>query len=268
MTSTHVNDPSKIVRHRASGYIYGDGKLMNGVRISPAAHARADVGIRTTALDLAKWEAALNDTRLLSRNSLNSMFSRARVNEGSMTLSGLGWWLNPVRGRAAATHGGAFRTGFNSTINRYLDDKLTVIVLTNVFRAGANDAGHIIAGFYDTAFRPIASMVRKPDPVPERTAELRNLLKQLSEGAVDLKPLSKSFPYYAYEPGDWEQLTDGMRSISFVRCERIPRQIFRTFSVPVNEICFYKIETNTVDRYFSVSLQVDGKIIYIEPYEY
>jgi len=77
-----------------------------------------------------------------------------------MTFSGLGWWVNPIRGRAAATHGGAFRTGFNSTINRYLEDKLTIIVLTNLFRAGANDAGHIIAGFYNPAFHPMASMAR------------------------------------------------------------------------------------------------------------
>jgi len=125
MTSTHINDAFKIVPERASGYIFRGGILSNGVRISPAAEARGDVGIRTTALDLAKWDAAMNDTRLLKQSSLDAMFAPARLNNGSTAPSGLGWMLFPVRGHSVAFHGGGFRTGFNSTINRYLDDQLT-----------------------------------------------------------------------------------------------------------------------------------------------
>ncbi len=268
MKSTLVNDPSKIVSDRASGYIYREGKLMNGVRISPTAHARADVGIRTTALDLAKWDAAMNDTRLLKRSSLDAMFALARVNDGSTTLSGLGWWLNPVRGRPSATHGGAFRTGFNSTINRYLDDNLTVIILTNVFRAGANDCGHIVAGFYNRAFRSLAAMAVRPDPNPSRSAELKNLLTRLAQGSVNLDGLSEAFPYRAYEPDDWQQLIKGMKSIFHIDCQSISKNSAKPAGVRIKEICFYKIASDDNTRYFSLTRAEDGKINYIEPYEY
>ncbi len=268
MASTHVNDALRIVPDRASGYIYRDAKLMNGVRISPAAHARADVGIRTTALDLVKWDAAMNDTRLLKRSSLDAMFAVARVNDGSTTLSGLGWWLNPIRGRAAATHGGAFRTGFNSTINRYLDDGLTVIILANRFRVGANETGHIVAGFYETQFRSVASMTVKPDTDPGRTVKLKNNLVRLAEGLLKLEGLSANFPYRAYEPDDWSQLIKGMKALSFVNCSPIPGSAARSDGARTNRICFFKLAAEDETRYVSAVYDTDDKIAYIEPYEY
>lgn len=268
MASTHVNDASRIVPDRASGYIYRDAKLMNGVRISPAAHARADVGIRTTALDLVKWDAAMNDTRLLKQSSLDAMFAVGRVNDGSTTLSGLGWWLSPVRGRAAATHGGAFRTGFNSTINRYLDDGLTVIILANRFRVGANDAGHIVAGFYEPQFRPVASMSVRPDPDPGRTVKLKTNLVRLAEGLLKLEGLSVNFPYRAYEPDDWSQLIKGMKTLSFVNCSPIFDSTARNYGARTNRICFFKLVAEDETRYVSAVYDTDDKIAYIEPYEY
>lgn len=268
LTSTHVNDPSRIVPDRASGYIYRDSKLMNGVRISPAAHARADVGIRTTARDLVKWDAAMNDTRILKQRSLDAMFSVGRLNDGSTTLSGLGWWLNPIRGRAAATHGGAFRTGFNSTINRYLDDRLTVIILANRFRVGANEAGHIVAGFYEPRYRSVASMTIKADNDPGRTAKVKNNLIRLADGLMKLDGLSGNFPYRAYEPDDWSQLVKGMKALSFVNCSPILDSAARSYGARTNKICFFKLAVEDETKYVSAVYDTDDKIAYIEPYEY
>ena len=268
MTSTFVNGSRTIVADHASGYVYRDGKLMAGAVISRAAHARADVGITTTSLDLAKWDAAMRDTRLLKQTSLNEMFSPARTNDGSTTLSGLGWWLNPVRGRSATTHGGGFRTGFNSTINRYLDDELTVIVLTNLFRAGANDAGHTVASFYDPAYRPVASMNALRDPRPGRTADLKDQLIRLSNGETKIEKFSNGFPYHAYEPEDWKQLIKGMRSILFKRCQATARNLIGFPGVSVSDICFYKIVAGDESRIVSITFDTNGNLVYIEPYEY
>ena len=270
MTSTHVNDPFRIVPDRASGYAFKDGALKNGVRISPAAEARGDVGIRTTALDLARWDGAMNDTRLLKPSSLEAMFSWARLNDGSTAPSGLGWLMFPVRGHAVAQHGGGFRTGFSSTINRYLDDHLTVIILNNLWRGSANDTGHIIAGFYNPDYRSASMMTARPDPNPHRTDQLRRLLILLKNGGNDAKLTAlttANFPFTIYEPDDWSRLVTGMKSFSFIDCQDVSARRTNLFRATVNKICFYKV-AGEEEKYISFALTAEGKVAYIEPYDY
>jgi len=42
-----------------------------------------------------------------------------------------GWFVDNVMGHARQMHGGRYRTGFRSMIERFPDDDLSVIVLTN-----------------------------------------------------------------------------------------------------------------------------------------
>jgi CubicO group peptidase (beta-lactamase class C family) len=83
--------------------------------------------------DLAKWDAALHDGKLLKRTSLDMMWTPARLNNGYDALVfgsayGFGWMLGDHRGYRIAEHGGASGTH----ILRFLDDGLTVVVLTNL----------------------------------------------------------------------------------------------------------------------------------------
>jgi D-alanyl-D-alanine carboxypeptidase len=267
MTSTHVNDPYRLVPNRASGYAYRNGVLENGVRISPAAAARADVGIRTTALDLAKWDAAIETGRLLKRSSWKAMFTPARLKNGAAVPSGFGWYLAPVRGHPMAGHGGRFRTGYSSTIRRYLDDRMTIIVLTNAWAPVAGRIAGRIAGFYNPDYRPVALMSPKPDPDPRRTERLLTLLQKLDAGGGDPHPLAEGFPAAFYEPDDWRSLLDRMKAFSFVDCQDVSERRPAIFGARVQEICFYKVSAEG-DRYVSFSLTADGRIAYIEPYEH
>jgi CubicO group peptidase (beta-lactamase class C family) len=268
MRSTHVIDANRIVPHRASGYIVRDGRLTNGVLISPAAHARADVGIRTTAKDLVRWSNALDDTRLLKPGSLREMFSFAKLKNGTFAPAGLGWWLNPVRGFPVQHHGGAFRTGFNSTINRYPTEKLTVILLANRFRAAANDMGHMIAGAYIREMRSLAGRTPSADPNPKRSQDLRKLLSSLEKGDEDLPGMAESFPYRYYESEDWQQLLlEGGKDLTFIGCDDIRKRRIAYFGQAVSEICFYQISAKE-ERFVSFLINPEGKVVYIEPYEY
>lgn len=265
MRSTHVINEGRIVPDRASGYVVRNGFLQNGVRISPAAQARADVGIRTTANDLVKWDAALNKPGFLAKESLEAMFAYAAVSDGSRVPSGLGWWLNPMRGRRVQQHGGAFRTGFNSTINRYPDDGLTVIYLTNVFRGAANDTGHRVAGVYLRRFRSLSKRIAKTDPNEGQTRALENLLGELRTGVYDSAMLSASFPRRFYQPDDWTQLSDSKPQISFIDCEQ-QRDVV-AFGATIAKICYYRI-SGANEKFVSFWSGTDGKIVYIEPYEF
>lgn len=267
MKSTHINDAVRLVPDRASGYVYRDGRLGNGVRISPAAHARGDVGIRTTALDLVKWDVALNGTQLLRKVSLDEMFKFAKLTDGSTVPAGLGLFLNPMRGHHVIQHGGAFRTGYNSTLNRYPEEGLTVIVLTNLFRAGANDLGHMIAGYYDPDFRSLSFRRPVDDPKPERTLALRSMLSSLSEGKTDLENTSPSFPYRFYEASDWTAFVKDQKPLKFIGCDAISDRKLDMFGQRAAQICFYGA-SGSKNSFVSFVFDEKGSVLYAEPYEY
>jgi D-alanyl-D-alanine carboxypeptidase len=89
-------------------------------------------GLVSTVLDLATWDAALHSGQLLKPESLERMWTPARLNNGTELGYGLGWGIGSVCGRKAVGHGGG-RVGVSTRLLRVLDDKLTVILLMAVW---------------------------------------------------------------------------------------------------------------------------------------
>ncbi|HSU26494.1 MAG TPA: serine hydrolase domain-containing protein [Pyrinomonadaceae bacterium] len=266
MSSTRINDPSAIVSGRAAGYVYRGGTLKNGVRISPAAEARGDVGISTTVLDMAKWDAALNGTKFLKASSLKEMFGSAQLNDGSTAPYGLGWFTAPARGHRAEWHSGGFRTGFSSSIDRYPDDHLTVIVLGNLQQGHVWSIGRELAGFYIPEFRSLAAATPQPDLAPQQTERFKKLVISIADAKIDLAQTAAGFPSGFYDPEDVRSGIEAMKAFTFVSCRKAGNRP-RLFGERLSEICFYKIRTNE-DQLISFWLTTDGKVIYIDPYEY
>jgi hypothetical protein len=84
------------------------------------------------------------------------MWTPATLKDGKAVPMGygFGWGTGEVRGHRFVRHGGGWQ-GFSTDIVRYVDKKLTVIVLTN--RAGV-DAGAIangIAGLHEPELAPV-----------------------------------------------------------------------------------------------------------------
>ena len=106
------------------------GGLHNGEFLKFQMTNHGDRGILSTALDVAKWDAALSSDRLLTPSSKEAMWSRVKLSDGSTFGYGLGWFLEDVNGHRHVHHpGGA--PGTAATISRYPDDRLTVIILAN-----------------------------------------------------------------------------------------------------------------------------------------
>jgi len=122
--------------------------------VSPALNTTADGSLYLTVLDMAKWDAALYTQKLLKQSSLDMMWTPVKLNNGKTQQYGFGWAFGETRGHRIIEHGGAWQ-GFTTYIARYVDDKLTIIVLTNL--AGANPAkiAHGIAGLYNVELTPI-----------------------------------------------------------------------------------------------------------------
>ena len=154
MDHTRVQELSAVVPGRAAGYLWRD-KLTNGGYVAQSILSYGGGGILSTASDLAKWDAALRGEKLLKKATLEQMWEKTTLNDGSKSNYGLGWVVNEVNGRRCVQHSGGHVTGFQSFMRRYLDDGLTVIVLAN--QSGKADPGKIaeqVAGMFDPSLAP------------------------------------------------------------------------------------------------------------------
>ena len=131
MTSTRIISEADIVPHRSAGYRLVKGQLKNQEWVSPTLNTTADGALYTNVLDLAKWDAALYTTKLVKQSSFDQMWSAAKLNDGKTYPYGFGWGLGFRNGHKVVAHNGAWQ-GFTMSIDRYLDDRLTIIVMTNL----------------------------------------------------------------------------------------------------------------------------------------
>jgi CubicO group peptidase (beta-lactamase class C family) len=135
MTSTSVLNHFTILKHRAAGYTLSNGQLINIRRIH-GHELPSHYGVFSTVRDLAKWEIALASGKVLNELSLTAIWTPAKLNDGTSYPYGFGWELENVRGHRVITHTGMTGTEYT----RFPDDKLTVIVLTNLgYRPGGDE---------------------------------------------------------------------------------------------------------------------------------
>ena len=127
MTATLPTNTIAKLPHRAVGYSGDDNKR----KVDEWVALRASGAFLSTVLDLAKWDALLYTDRFLSEASRREMWARTRLNDGSTAAYGLGWHADVGIGkRQRIWHGGGL-PGFTAHFVRYIDEKLSVIVLSN-----------------------------------------------------------------------------------------------------------------------------------------
>jgi len=187
MTSTRLISDRDIIPNRAAGYELVDGQLKNQEWVSPTFNSTADGTLYFNVIDLAKWDDALNGTRLLKQSSLNRMWTVYPLNDGKPNPAGYGfaWAIGDQNGHKRIEHDGAWQ-GFTCNISRYPDDGLTVAVLTNLAYADTGLMTHVIAGLVDTPLMP-ARLTAIADNKPEIAAALAKMLDKLAAG-VDIRP--------------------------------------------------------------------------------
>ena len=131
MKTARIISESDIIPNRAAGYRLVDGTLKNQIWIAPTWNRTADGSMYVTVDDLIQWDAALYTERVLARESLVQMWSPVKTGVGSISEYGFGWFLSGIPGHRRIWHAGAWQ-GFSGRVERFPDDELTVIVLTNL----------------------------------------------------------------------------------------------------------------------------------------
>jgi len=113
------------VNNRAFGYTEDAGRW-NRTDQDQTSAVLGDGGIYSSIDDLAKWDAALYDRRLLHPSSLRAAFTAATHTDDPEIEYGYGWRITGE----TLWHSGE-SVGFRNVIVRYPKRHLTVVVLTN-----------------------------------------------------------------------------------------------------------------------------------------
>jgi CubicO group peptidase (beta-lactamase class C family) len=124
------------VPNRAFGYRKSEKNSWEFADQSPTSAVLGDGGIYSSVEDLAKWDKALQQHTLLSAKELQPAVTPVRVPggvklpDGAPGEYGFGWFLNPYKGHRRMWHYGD-TSGFHTTIQRFPDDNLTIVILAN-----------------------------------------------------------------------------------------------------------------------------------------
>lgn len=182
MTTAGVISESDIVPGRAAGYERIDGKLQNQRWVAPSLNRTADGTIALSARDLARWSMALDGDTILDARAKEASWTAARLNDGGSGPYGLGWYVGSRNGRRMVQHGGAWQ-GFKASLQRYPDDRLTVVVLANSAAARQGKIADLAAAHYV----PALATPRPPaiaDLDPAGTALARKAMGELLAGRI------------------------------------------------------------------------------------
>jgi D-alanyl-D-alanine carboxypeptidase len=152
MSHSALDDETEIVAGRANGYAgTAPGKFTNAAFISMSIPGGAG-SVRSTATDLAAWNAALFGGKILKPASLTAMLTPGKLSNGENTGAAMAkmmaaagapkagesskqeygyalFFSQDERHRKIAHGGGIY--GFSSSLSEFPDDKTTVVVLSN-----------------------------------------------------------------------------------------------------------------------------------------
>ena len=124
------------IENRAYGYSRKEGRW-EGTDQSATSATLGDGGIYSNIEDLAHWDAALTSGTLLSKAEMVPAWQPVKLNDGSQphdgnkpVFYGFAWFLNPLNSRPRMWHSGD-TSGFRTVIERFSDERLTIVVLCN-----------------------------------------------------------------------------------------------------------------------------------------
>ncbi|HUQ32576.1 MAG TPA: serine hydrolase domain-containing protein, partial [Pyrinomonadaceae bacterium] len=164
MTSTSFGDSREIVPNRASGYTrfrrqtdenVSPDRVWNYHNVMPSYLNNAG-GLNTTVGDMAKWDLALTEGRILKPSTLNQMWTAVKLSNGKTfrleeSLGyGYGYLVDDTPHHKAVGHSGGAATAYI----RYLEDKISIVVLTNCQGSEPEDIIFNVAALYVSALAP------------------------------------------------------------------------------------------------------------------
>jgi CubicO group peptidase (beta-lactamase class C family) len=265
MTATTIIDQWAIIKNRVAGYTLRNGKLAHIRRVGQM-ELPSHYGILSTVKDLTKWDAALYTEKLLKKASFDQMWTPVKLNNGLTFPYGFGWLLFDHRGFKRVSHGG----GTGTYITRFPEEKLTVIVLTNLGDV-ESFAWHLalgVAGLYNPELLPPDMLQEQPDPDPQRTQKLQDFLACVAHGkesvsmTASLRAIIPSLLDYWLLVGSFKDI----KSLAFLACDEVAERGVEVYGASVSRICHYKVVNEQETLYVEFYLTEEGKVADFDTY--
>ena len=152
MESTRLNDMKEILPGRACGYEWVEDRWKNADHISMTWPFSAGALVSTVS-DLARWDLSLGSEALLTKARWEQMWTPTVLTDGTTADYGFGWGVGKCQTHRVIGHGGGI-PGFITFAERYPDDGLAVVVLTNLAPSDPAKIARGVAGYYDLDLSP------------------------------------------------------------------------------------------------------------------
>jgi CubicO group peptidase (beta-lactamase class C family) len=180
MNDTGYDSFAAIIKNRASGYSRLLGLAAANATYIDMSIPHAAGALYSTALDLLKWDRALDSEKLVPRKELEVMFTPFKDQYG------YGWSIGNKFDQPRYAHAGGI-PGFVTDIQRYPQEKLLVVVLSNFETSRVGRIGGDLAAI---AFGEPYVIPREPKPAQVDLAVLATYVGQyqadFSEGKEKL----------------------------------------------------------------------------------
>jgi D-alanyl-D-alanine carboxypeptidase len=255
MDATRSTDPKPLVLNRSSGYEWKNDRFENRPILLPAIAFSAG-SLLSTVDDMVKWDAALSSEKLLSKSSLDQVWTATATKDGADAPFnyGFGWFVDSYHGHRLVQHSGG-TPGFSSVIYRFIDDNLTIIILTNHSDMIIDELAIDIAGICLPALKRPEP---KADPDPMTTEKSKNMVSGLLKGNYEPTAFTapmREFLNTATGKAFWKWFAEHGALSSFVFSDREEKRN--------GEIRRYKLNLGGNWYWLSVTTSNDGKIAQI-----
>ena len=172
---TYVADEYAIIPNRAKGYLRNGATLLNGPAIAPGY---GDGSLINSCEDLAAFEKAMRDGKLLKPASVALMQTAYRLPNGRKAGYGYGWFVRDVNKVKVVSHGGN-TAGYFASLFRVPSKDLTIVVEGNIHDVGGDGISQKIAELYVPELRYV-KLPEATDPDPGATARRLEVIKSLA----------------------------------------------------------------------------------------
>ena len=148
MKNSYLTDFYVIIPNRANGYMYNNDTLVNSTAMFAI---RPSGGFLSTSSDMIKWEKVVTEKKIiLKKDSWEKLWQPFIKTSDKATLKeyyGFGWSIDEYKGHKLIGHGGA-NVGFRSVFTRFVNDGLSIIILTNTDEANPRVIANALADYY------------------------------------------------------------------------------------------------------------------------
>lgn len=148
MTHSYLTDFYRIIPNRAEGYMHKRDTLINATAM---LGIRPSGGFLSTSSDMIKWDKALSEEKIiLTKDNWEKLwqpFIKTSARADLKEYYGFGWVLDEYKGHKVILHGGS-NIGFRSVFARFVNDGLSIIILTNTDEANPRVIANALADYY------------------------------------------------------------------------------------------------------------------------